>query len=80
MHICLIVDTVIDIVMYQDIPEDVHNKIMEGINRRHLQCTACFKRFRRTHLAKQHVAAAHLKLARWQTFLSIPLGGEGIYM
>lgn len=50
----------------QEIPADVEKKIMEGINRRHLQCTTCFKRFRRTVLAQQHVAGTHLKLHRFK--------------
>jgi len=50
----------------EEIPADVEKKIMEGINRRHLQCTTCFKRFRRTVLAQQHVAGTHLKLHRYK--------------
>ena len=48
----------------ENIPEEVDRKIMEHINRRHLQCKICYKRFRGTFLAKQHVATTHLKLYR----------------
>ena len=46
------------------IPLQVDRKIMEHINRRHLQCKICYKRFRGTFQAKQHVASIHLKLHR----------------
>lgn len=48
----------------ENIPEEVDRKIMEHINRRHLQCKICYKRFRGTFLAKQHVATTHLKFHR----------------
>lgn len=48
------------------IPEEVERKIMESVNRRHLQCRVCYKRFRRTALAQQHVAAVHLELHRFR--------------
>ena len=53
------------------IPKEVEEKIMEYVNRRHVQCKECSKRFRTTKLVQQHVANQHLKFRRYILFLHI---------
>lgn len=51
------------------IPPEVEAKISEYVNRRRVQCSTCQKRFTRSLILKNHVAAQHLKLIRWECTL-----------
>jgi len=47
------------------LPPEVEKRIMQDINRRHVQCKICYKKFRSTVLAQQHVAGVHLEFHRF---------------